>query len=331
MLSDTPKLTLWEHLEVLRRVLFKSIAALAVCAVLGLFFTSFIFRLLIFPVRDYLDPVLQNRYFNKSGAARADLSLSGVEEDETSRLLGQLANPAHSLEERVAVQTQCLALLLGQRRLVKTNAGTTPRIRVVYSSPVEPFMIRLKVGFLGGAVIAVPFICHFFWAFASPGIRRTERRLALRSTVAATLLFSIGIIFGYSFLPFGIPALLKFSVPGVEHIWPLRGYIGFCTRLILAFGLVFEMPLIFGVLGHFEWVTAERLVKGRLYAVVLAFVVAAWLTPPDIYSQIALAIPMLGLYELSVFIVKKTGGRTRFGERVGNGSNALPMRKSRKS
>ncbi|MDT8390661.1 MAG: twin-arginine translocase subunit TatC [Lentisphaeria bacterium] len=306
MLPDTPTLTLWEHLDVLRRVLFKSIAALAVCSVLGLFVTPCVFRLLLFPVRDYLDPALRDHYFASSSAEPADGSPGGSEDGRVSLLLDRLADPELCLAEKVEIQSQCLAVLLAERGMTGANGAPADRIRVVYSSPVEPFMIRMTVAFLGGAVAAVPFIVHFFWAFASPGIRRDERRLVLKSTAAATLLFSIGIAFGYGFLPFGIPALLTFNAPGVEHIWPLRGYISFCARLIIAFGLVFEMPLVFGVLARFGLVTADRLAKGRVYAVILAFIAAAWLTPPDVFSQIALAIPMLGLYELSVFIVKKT-------------------------
>ena len=305
MPSAPQNLTLWEHLDVLRHVLFKCMGALVVCSLLGLLVTSYIFQLLLFPIRDYLEPALQNCSISESSAVSANPSPEAATEKTLSRLLDQLNDPALTLDQKVDIQSRCLTALLEEKRQITARTTGIPRIRVIYSSPVEPFMIRLKLAFLGGAIIAIPFLCYFLWGFVSPGIRRRERRLVLKSTVAATGLFLTGASFGYSFLPLGIPALLKFSAPGVEHIWSLQHYIGFCTRLILAFGLAFEMPFFFGILGHFGFVNAERLIKGRVYALILIFVVAAWLTPPDIYSQIALALPMLGLYELSVFIVKK--------------------------
>lgn len=322
MSSDAPHLTLWEHLEVLRRVLVKSTGALAVCTVLGLFYTSLVFRLLLFPVRDHLDPRLRHHYFSGESSASpagADLSTDTATEQKISRLLNQLHNPDLSIEKKIELQSQCLSVLLEEKKLAMGQTGTNARIRIIYASPVEPFMIRLKAGFLGGAGIAFPFICYFLWGFASPAIRRDERRLVLRSTTAGTLLFFAGICFGYCFLPLGIPALLKFSAPGVEHIWTLRSYIGFSSRLLLAFGLAFEMPLVFGVLAHFRLLTSKRLIEGRVYAVIIIFVLAAWLTPPDILSQIALALPMLGLYELSVLTVKKVNKK----ERISDGPQAV--------
>ena len=183
--------------------------------------------------------------------------------------------------------------------------GTKPvRLRIVYTNPVEAFSIKLKVAFLGGVVFAVPFVAWLIWRFVRPALQPHERRVVRLACMLSVFLFVVGGVFGYCFLPVGIPALMHFGMTGVEQIWPFDDYIGFCTKLVLAFGLAFQMPLLLGVLGRLGVVRSEDLKRARPYAVVLILVLAALLTPPDVLSQIALAIPLCGLYEISLIVVR---------------------------
>jgi len=291
-------------------MIFKCLGVLLLCVFVGLAFTEVIYRAILFPVRDYLDSAIVERHFGDTGGE------TGTSDSETpeslasqlAALVRELENPDLADSERIALQGQCIRVL--SRELTGSFSDTPEdsgkgRVRIIYTSPVEPFTVKLRVAFLGGIAFGVPFICYFIWSFIGPGLKKKEQRLARKSIFLATLLFLLGGAFGYSFLPFGIPALMKFSASGVEQIWPLQAYIAFCTRLILAFGLVFEMPLVLGLLTRLGVVSPATLAKGRPYAVIIFFVLAAILTPPDIYSQIALAIPMIGLYELSIWVGKR--------------------------
>jgi sec-independent protein translocase protein TatC len=300
---------LWQHFEELRWMLFRCIGVLALATLLGLLFTPLVYRALLYPVRDYLEDSIRERHLGKApgevpGDSRA------VSSGDLAAVLDALADTDLSLERRVELQGRCILLLaerVGGLDLAVASATASRKVRIVYTSPVGPFTVKLKVAFLGGVVFAVPFICYFIWRFVSPAMDPRERRIAARALAVAVPLFLLGASFGYCFLPFGIPALMKFSAAGVEQIWPFKAYIGFCTRLVIAFGLVFEMPLVLGVLTRLGVVEAQTLAKGRPYAVVVFFVLAAFLTPPDVYSQIALAIPMLALYELSILVAKLQG------------------------
>lgn len=312
-MSAGKDMSIWEHLEELRWTLLKSIAMLLLCTCLGFAFTGVVYRALLFPVRQFLDPELVDRHF-RSTADTPHPSSAGQARgqdpqapEQTRLLLEQLRGGDLETATRLTIQDELIALLNQRLDILEKRGGQQSvgrRVRIVYASPIEPFTIKLKVAFLGGVLFAVPFICYFIWSFVGPGLGESERRVVSRSLGLAVPLFLIGAGFGYSFLPFGIPALMKFAAAGVEQIWPLKAYIGFCVRLVLAFGIVFEMPLVLGVLTRLGVVQVETLRKARPYAVIVFFILAAVLTPPDIYSQIALAIPMLALYELSIWIGK---------------------------
>lgn len=299
---------LWEHLEELRRTIFKCLAALLASTMLGFLFTGCIYRALLLPVRQYLSPEVAGHYF--PGSAPRDTgsreSLDRLAAD-IAALRAELAAAPPSGLAAVAFQNR-VTTLLERQMLVLRELAEGPRLqdrlRIVYSSPLDPFVTKLRIAFLGGVVFAVPFVCHFIWKFIQPGLARREKRLARRYVAFATVLFVFGGAFGYGFLPFGIPALMKFGAAGIGQIWPFKGYIAFCTRMVLAFALVFEMPLVLGALVRLEVLSLTSLSRGRPYAIVVILVVAALLTPPDVLSQIALAIPMMLLYEISILAGK---------------------------
>ncbi len=174
-----------------------------------------------------------------------------------------------------------------------------------YKSPLSAFMIFMKMGLTGGLVLGFPFIVYFIWGFVSPGLRDKERRAVFWALVAGCLFFLVGGFLGYLFIPMGLPFLLAFAQKGVSNDWDIETYMSFCTNLVIAFGAMFEMPVLLALLIKIEVVSSEMLRKHRAMAVVMMFVIAAMITPPDVYSQIAVASPMVVFYEMGIIYAKR--------------------------
>jgi len=170
--------------------------------------------------------------------------------------------------------------------------------KLYFLAPAEAFWMYLKMAFLAGAALTLPLILWQLWKFVSPGLLERERRYAVPFVVLATAMFYIGLAFCFLvILPYAMEFLLGFS----ENLTPMISvghYVDFCLKFLLAFGLVFELPLVIIVLTRAGVVTPEALAKKRKYAVLGAFVLAAFLTPtPDAFNQTLMALPMIVLYE----------------------------------
>ena len=180
--------------------------------------------------------------------------------------------------------------------------------QVYFTAPAEAFMVRIKLSAIMGIVLAVPIIFLQLWRFVSPGLYKREKSLATPVVLATTFFFLVGASFCYFIV---LPAALKFLMGyGTENMAPLisiGSLLTFCAYLILAFGLVFELPVVAFFLGRIGVISSKILRKGRRYAIILALVFGATLTPPDLFSQVMLAGPILILYELSIWIVRFTG------------------------
>jgi sec-independent protein translocase protein TatC len=177
-------------------------------------------------------------------------------------------------------------------------------VELVFSGPLDAFLIRLKLAVLSGVVFALPFMLAFIWRFIAPGLRRREKTVIWGAVAAGTVFFAIGASFGYYLLFFGLPALVRLGVsgPGVRHLWSLKTYMDFCFRFVLAFGVVFEFPVITVSLARLGLLEAATLRRIRPYAVIGVFVLAAFITPPDPVTQVMLGLPLLLLYEASIFV-----------------------------
>ncbi len=166
----------------------------------------------------------------------------------------------------------------------------------------SPFFAPLKLAFFVAIFVAMPFILYQFWAFVSPGLYRHERRLAIPLLASSVLLFYIGCAFAYFLV---LPAIFSFMTSiapeGVAVMPDIARFLDFVLVLFLAFGFCFEVPVALVILVAIGVATPEQLVKSRPYTIVGAFVIAAILTPPDVISQLLLAIPMCLLYELGIF------------------------------
>jgi sec-independent protein translocase protein TatC len=198
---------------------------------------------------------------------------------------------------------------------------TRPLIRVmqtgdklIFTGLPEAFFTYLKVAFLSGIILAAPVIFYEFWMFVAPGLYDKEKRLMVPVVVLSTVFFVGGAFFGYFIVfPFGFKFFLGFASETIRPLPSMREYLGFASKLLLAFGIVFELPLIITLLAKLGMVSVSFLKKNRKYAILLFFIGAAILTPPDVVTQIMMALPLILLYEISI-IGARIFGKKNFEE-----------------
>lgn len=192
--------------------------------------------------------------------------------------------------------------------------------RLIFTAPQEAFITYLKVAFFGGAFIAFPVIASQLWMFVAPGLYKNEKRAFLPFLVATPVLFFMGgALVYYVVAPFAFTFFLSFQSAGGEGQLPIEletrvgEYLSLMMQFIFAFGLCFQLPVLLTLLTRVGITSSAGLAAKRRYAIVGAFVVAAVLTPPDVLSQISLAIPIVLLYEISIwcskFVEKKKAER----------------------
>ena len=178
-----------------------------------------------------------------------------------------------------------------------------PNEKLVYTRLTEPFVLYMKVAFYSGIFLASPFLLFQLWLFISPGLYSRERRYAVPFIIMATLFFVSGGYFGYRVL---LPATCGFFIQQGQQFQQMikaDDFFGFASTIILASGLVFETPILIFFLARLGIVTPAFLMQKSKYAIVIAFIVSAIVTPtPDMITQTALAVPMIGLYYLGVLI-----------------------------
>ena len=263
-MSDDPgenTMTFWEHLEELRRRIFKMMAAFAVGAAIGWFFRE--------------------------------------------RLLAILTEPF-------------------VRAWKNGHVGGTASLH--FPAPAALFLAYIKLALLAGFIMALPIILYQVWAFVSPGLYSKEKRYALPFVIVSCSLFALGGYFGWRVVfPIGFQYLLGFSGPvgaqgfQVQPTVMIGDYIQFVTQMLLAFGSVFELPVVVFFLSLAGIVTPRQLFAGLKYAVLGAFVLAAILTPPDVVSQVLLAGPLVALYLLGVLVAWMFTGRDGKSDAQGTG------------
>lgn len=184
---------------------------------------------------------------------------------------------------------------------------TAPADTLYFMRPTEAFFTYLKVAMVAGCILASPVLFYHLWAFIAPALTLKERRLASIFLPVAIGLFALGIVFCYFLvLPSAIKFFIGFSTEGLQPLLSFGQYIDFVLAFILPFGVIFELPLIMTILGYFNLITSSFLKRKRKIFLLLAFVVGAVVSPtPDVFSQSMIALPMLVLYEVSLFIVGK--------------------------
>ena len=179
----------------------------------------------------------------------------------------------------------------------------------VYIAPQELFLVYMNVALVGAVVVCFPVLAYQVYAFCSPGLSGKERGYISGALIAGGLCFLVGVAFAYFIsLPFMLRFLIQFTGEvDVAASISIQQYVSFLLTVFVIFGLVFELPVVSVLLTGLGLVKAEWLVKGRKVMIVVIFVLAAIITPPDIVSQIMVAIPMLALYEISIALSRVVG------------------------
>jgi len=177
--------------------------------------------------------------------------------------------------------------------------------QLIYTNLPEAFVAYLKVAFVAGLFISSPFVLYQVWKFISPGLYKHEKRYAFPFVFFSSFFFMAGGFFCfYQVFPWGFRFFLSFSNEYIVALPKMSEYISFSLKLLVVFGLVFQLPILIYFLTKIGVVNSHLLVKNRKYAILVVFILAAILTPPDVVTQIMLAIPLIFLYEVSIVLAK---------------------------
>jgi sec-independent protein translocase protein TatC len=254
--AQDEELSFWDHLEVLRFALLRSIVAIIIIAGVAFYYTGFIYNTVILGPKD--PNFITNRLFCE-------------------------------LSQKVDIQSLCI-----NQQQVKLNNFEM----------AGQFTNNLLIVFVAGLIMAMPYVLTELWLFVRPALTLKERK-GTRGFVAITsFLFTVGIAFGYFLVaPLAVNFLLNWTLsPDIQNTIRLGSYIRTVVMTSLAAGLVFELPIVIYFLAKAGLVTKSLLKEYRKHAIVGFFILAAVITPPDMISQFLVALPLIGLYEISIFI-----------------------------
>jgi sec-independent protein translocase protein TatC len=235
-----------------------------------------------------------------------DDELAGTEQPFVQHLI-ELRDRLLKCVIAMAVATAVFALYPGPGALYDLLAAPLvahlPKgATLIATSVISPFMVPLKIMLMAAFMLALPVLLYQLWAFVAPGLYSHEKKLVLPLVVSSTLLFFVGVAFCYFFV-FGqvFSFIQSFAPKSITAAPDIEAYLSFVLTMFIAFGLAFEVPIVVIVLARMGIVSVQKLKDFRGYFIVLAFIIAAIVTPPDVVSQLALAIPMCLLYEVGIW------------------------------
>lgn len=257
------RMPLMEHLIELRNRLVIAMVAVALGMLISLAYTEWLYAMLTAPVRQVLD--------------------SGISYPEADALYDWLSAPIRDA-------------------LAQAGFGASERIEgtlAITSSPLEGMYTYLRVGLVGGVLLASPVLAYQVWGFIAPGLYASERKVVMPLSVASTTLFLMGAFFAYTVI-FPVAFPFFFSMLDARPMLSIDGYLSTVVRIMLAFGLCFQLPVVTWFLARMGLIDHLDMVYGFRYAIVAVFAVAAIITPPDILTQVLLGIPMVILYVVGI-------------------------------
>ncbi len=280
-------LSLLDHLEELRWRLFKAVLAIALGVVAGWFISPWVLDQLALPI------------VRAQEAFEAEKPQIFLELEVTEDLYLRLRNPeALSVPED---EVRGVAFFQPGAGQPFRQYGDQPSAPLIYLKPTDPFMLRIKMSLLVGVVLAIPVILWQIWAFVAPGLLRKEKALALPLLVAASVLFPVGALFAYALMDITFQFLFRFIIADAASLNDARAYFTFAVSMLLAFGLVFELPIAILLATRLGLVTVPWLARHRGHVFVVLLFVAAIITPSgDPVTLMALALPLQFLFEAAL-------------------------------
>jgi sec-independent protein translocase protein TatC len=235
----------------------------------------------------------------------------------------------HLGELRVRIMRALVAVLVGlaiafpfSQRIMDYLARPVQQTgnALVFLSLTEAFWVQMKVAMIVGVFIAAPGILWQVWAFIAPGLHEHEKKYAAPFVLIGSVMFILGGLFSLKIVtPYAIQFLLSYARPGLQPMISIGSYVDFLLKFTLAFGVVFELPLVITLLARLGLVTPRVLAKNRKYAILGAFIVGAVLTPtPDMFNQTLMAGPLILLYEVGIICARIFGRGAKAAETVGS-------------
>jgi len=188
--------------------------------------------------------------------------------------------------------------------LMKPLLDALPGKKLIFTGVTEGFFTYLKVGIIAGIFLVSPYIIYQIWAFVAPGLFKKEKKILIPISIISAVFFVGGALFGYFVVfPYGFQFLIgKFSSEFVQAMPSIKEFLSLATKMLIAFGIIFELPLVILVLSRLGIVNHKMLRKYQKYAILATFVVGAMLTPPDVITQAMMAGPLIILYEISIWV-----------------------------
>lgn len=283
--GEGAQMSLLDHLGELRLRLTKSFIAIAVGMVACYGFADRMFDIL-------MEPMI--KVFQKQAADKAQLPL-GFYDDLREALTQVLVDKGFQHSKEVSVFVDAL-----QQSLIRLAQEGG---HFQYTYPAEAFFSHIKIAIVAGIFLVSPYVFAQIWGFIAPGLYSHERKWMIPMAVVSAGFFVGGALFGYfQVFPYAFDFFAGFSTDGIQFTPKLNEYLSFCLKLLFAFGFVFELPLFIFFLARMGLVSSTGLRKKRKYAILMGFVVAAVLTPPDPFTQCLMAGPLIILYEVGIWV-----------------------------
>ncbi len=177
--------------------------------------------------------------------------------------------------------------------------------RLIFTNLPEMFIAYIKVALVAGIILAIPIIFYQLWMFLAPALFQKEKKYIIPFVLFSSILFVVGALFGYLVVfPYGFKFFVSFATEDIQALPSVKQYFSFAIRLLLAFGLVFEMPVVVLFLTKIGLITPDSMKKFRKFAILSSFILSAILTPPDVATQLMMALPIIILYEISIVLSK---------------------------
>ncbi|CAA6801267.1 MAG: Twin-arginine translocation protein TatC [uncultured Sulfurovum sp.] len=316
------------HLAELRKRLSLSVASIIVAFIIAFIFHNPILTWITAPLNEaltevgrivnaqdkatwHLDPV-ENNESNES-----NISINLPKEVPTSAEEAAAIKLERALRKAATVASDELSLLLkdaalAAKELKETLVGLNENIdkstfdgQVTTHQVGGAFFVALKVSFFAGLLGALPFVLYQLWLFIAPGLYANEKKMVTPFVVGGSFMFAVGVLFAYYVVtPFGFQFLITFGSFLYTPLINIEDYVGFFTKIMMGFGIAFQLPVIAYFLAILGMITDKTMKDFFKYAVIIIFILAALLTPPDILTQLLMATPLILLYGLSILIVK---------------------------